>query len=345
MSEKNIPPSFVDYMTGLKRKNKPTKLDAIDKLINWIPVERKLRKALKRTVNAAGKPAYPCLVMFKALILQRMYNLSDLELEEQMRDRFSFLRFVGLSITDEVPDATTICRFRNELLEQRLADELFKVVSDQLQPYGELRHGVCVDATIIDSSRRPRTTLEVIPEDRNESDSPEEIIMRHSDDEDAAWVKKGKKVHYGYKVHMGSSPSTGLIFCGHVTPANRSDMKELDKVLSELPDKVTGRCYADKGYTSRENREVVKSHGLKDGIMNKAVRGLSLTVREQQRNHLISKVRCGIERIFGTLKRNLGYVRSRYVGLAKVGQEFILTALAYNLIHARNLSFSQEYCA
>jgi len=337
MSEKNVPPSIVDYMINLKRKNNPTRLDAINELINWVPIERKLRKKLKRTINAAGKPAYPSLVMFKALILQNMYDLSDVELEEQLRDRMSFLRFVGLGMTDDIPDSTTLCRFRNELLGQEATEKLYQMVLKQLLPHGKLKHGVSVDATIIDSSRRPRKVLEIIPEDRKEEEAGEQAAVTYSDDADAAWVQKGKRVSYGYKVHMGACPETGLILGGHVTPANKSDMNELGQVLSEIPVEVTGRCYADKGYTSKANREKVKQHGLKDGIMSKAVRGRKLTEREQIRNKLISRKRCGIERIFGTLKRGLHYVRSRYVGIAKVGQEFLLRALAYNLIRASNL--------
>ena len=136
---------------------------------------------------------------------------------------------------------------------------------------------------------------------------------------------------------MGSDPETGLIIGGHVTPANKSDMNELDQVLSEIPEETTGRCYADKGYTSKANRAIVKEHGLKDGIMNKAARGRELSPREQKRNKLISKKRSGIERIFGTLKRTMNYVRSRYVGIAKVGQEFLLKAIAYNLLRAIKL--------
>ena len=113
-----------DYL--VQKRNRHSKLDDIDKMIDWRPIENKLKKVLKRTENAVGKPAYPGLLMFKCLVLQRMYNLSDIELENQLYDRISFSRFIGLSMDDDIPDSTTICRFRNELVGTRICDNLFQ---------------------------------------------------------------------------------------------------------------------------------------------------------------------------------------------------------------------------
>lgn len=338
MAEKFFAPSFLEFFLST-RSQKATKLDDINNMIDWTPVERRLKKSLKRAANAVGKPAYPGIVMFKCLVLQRMYNLSDLELEEQLRDRLSFLRFVGLGLSDDIPDSTTICRFRNELLGHKLAETLFADILLQLGRRGTFKCGVCVDATVIESSRRPQTTLEVIPTDRCEPDEPE-VKVTHSDDAEAAWLKKGKKSMCGYKAHMASCADTGLVLGGHVTPANRSDMKELDRILDGLPDGVEGFCYADKGYASAENRKIVAQHGLKDAIMSKAARGRALTSWERLRNRMLSPLRSSIERIFGTFKRSRDFSRSRYVGMAKVEQEFFLVALSYNLVRARTLCFS-----
>ena len=111
-------------------------------------------------------------------------------------------------------------------------------------------------------------------------------------------------------------------------------MNELEQVLTEIPN-VEGRCFAGKGYASVKNREIVKEHKLKDGIMNKAKRGKALSTWEKLRNRCITPIRSSIERIFGTFKRSDGFTRSRYVGKAKVEQEFYLIALAYNLTRLR----------
>ena len=111
-------PGIADYVVA-RRKHKDCFLDEIDRLIDWKPLEKLLRKKLQRVVNAVGNPAYPPLSMFKILLLQRWYNLSDVAAEESLYDRLSFVRFVGLSLDhDEVPDSSTICRFRQSLLEK-----------------------------------------------------------------------------------------------------------------------------------------------------------------------------------------------------------------------------------
>lgn len=338
MSELSARLSLFGFVTRSHR-GKNTKLDEINSMIDWVPAEKEIKKHLRRTENAVGKPAYPGIVMFKTLVLQRMYNLSDHEMAEQLDDRMSFIHFCGFDEIGSTPDASTICRFRNELLGCGLCEKLFNLILGQLAKRGTFKAGISVDATVVESSRRPRTTLEVIPEDRREPDEPE-VTISHSDDTEAAWLKKGKKSSYGYKVHMAADAETGLVISGHVTPANKSDMKGLSGVLDRLPEGTEGRCYADKGYASEDNRLLIKKHGLKDGIMSKAARNKPLTFWERIRNRCISPIRCGIERIFGTFKRSLGFGRSRYVGQAKVEQEFFIVALAYNLVHGRNLCIS-----
>ena len=168
-------------------------------------------------------------------------------------------------MSDDVPGATTFCRFRQDLLGQKLSEKLFQLVLAQLLKKGDFRQGVSVDATVVESSRRPRTMLEVVPEDRAESDTADQVIVSHSDETDAAWLKKGKKTYHDYKVHMAADPVYGLAVGGHVTHANRSDMKELGQLPSEIPTEMRGRCYADKSCTSKANRDVVRQEGFKDG--------------------------------------------------------------------------------
>ena len=325
-----------------------TKLDEINRVINWGPIEKILQKQMPRNPNAVGNPAYPAIIMFKCLILQRLYNLSDAELSDSLADRFSFLRFVGLRLEDSTPDASTVCRFRNALLKKDLSRKLFSVFLDQLREQGlSLKEGIAVDASLIQSSRRPRTVLEEMPVDRAEPDLQEdgqcppaasEYVKVHSDDKEAAWVKKAGKSHYGYKVHAAVTVGTGIILGGHVTPANRSDMNELPKVLAEVPKEPGSRCYADKGYASAANRSEICKAGLKDGIMDKAVRNKPLSLLQKIRNKLISGRRFIVERAFGDLKRNRGLFRSRYVGNAKVEQEFFLAAFAANGLRIVTLS-------
>lgn len=333
MSERKKIPGVADYIVAHRGRRKETFLDEIDRLIDWKPIEKLLLKKLRRNVNAVGNPAYPALAMFKILLLQRWYVLSDDAAEDALHDRISFVRFVGFSLDDEeVPDSTTICRFRNSLLEKNLAKRLFDKLNHQLERAGVLvREGAIVDASVVSSARRPIKVIDLAPEDREEGDETSEPTVSYSDDPDAAWLRKGKRNYFGYKIHVAAESGDGFILGGHATPANRSDVGELPRLLDEVPLPPGARVYGDKGYSSELNRFIVKAKGLEDGLMEKACKGRVLSDDQKSANRQISSVRSGIERVFGTLKRTYGFARARYISLAKVEQEFLLNAMAFNL--------------
>jgi len=129
--------------------------------------------------------------------------------------------------------------------------------------------------------------------------------VTYSDDADAAWLRKGNKAYYGYKKHVVTDSRDGFVLGGHVTPANHSDVKELPRLLQDVPLPPGGVVFADKGYSSRANREQLVRNGFCDGIMSKAHRGLPLSRVERRVNLLISSVRTKVERAFGTFKRKL----------------------------------------
>lgn len=326
-------PGIADYVVA-RRKRKDCFLDEIDRLIDWKPLEKILVKKLKRVANAVGNPAYPPLPMFKILLLQRWYNLSDVAVEESLYDRFSFVRFIGLSLDhDEVPDSSTICRFRQSLVEKNVLKRLLDKLNQQLEKRGLLvREGAIVDASVVSSARRPLKVIDVLPQDRDEdSGEAPDVTVSYSDDADAAWLRKGNRAFYGYKIHAATDSRDGYLLGGHVTPANRSDTQELLEILNEIKPKPGSRIFADKGYSSQSNRETLKQRGLEDGIMHKAARNRALSADQKASNRLISSVRAKVERAFGTLKRGYGFFRTRYLGLAKVELEFLLNAMSFNL--------------
>jgi transposase, IS5 family len=334
-------------------RKRATFLDGVAAMIGWTRVEKLLKRGLGRTSEiAAGAKAYPAIQMFKILLLQQWYGLSDQEAEFAMLDRISFIRFAGFSLEEPVPDHTTICRFRNALVEKKLLQPLLDEVNTQIEKQGKLvKKGVAVDASIITSAARPRKQVDVetVVHDREEAEQvpPAQATMAvsYSHDSDAAWTKKGKSFHYGYKAHTSVDADSGLILSAHATPANYSDTGELEALVqgSRLPAK--SRVYADKGYTSAGNRKLLKRHKCKDGIMNRAYRNKPLTERERKRNKLISKKRYIVERVFGTLKQHYGMARASYLGTLKVQGELLLASLAYNLKRALFLPPPQEQCA
>lgn len=327
---------LADLYVERKRK-RPNFLDAVSGLIKWDYVEKLLRRRLRRSEkNAVGVKAYPALVMFKILLLQSWHNLSDQEMEYALADRISFTRFAGFSMEDETPDHTTICRFRTLLLERNLLNKLLAIVNNQLEAQGKLvKKGCIVDATIIPSAAHPTKTVDIeqITEDRKEDEAAPQVsvTVQYSRDTEAAWTKKGKEYFYGYKAHMATDSEHGFILCAHVTPANCADTTELSRVAANAVLPVRSRVYADKGYTSAKNSELLQSLQLRDGIMSKATRNHPLSYRKQKRNRLISAIRGTVERTFGTLKQVYGLRRASYIGKAKVELEFLLAAIAYNI--------------
>lgn len=287
--------------------------------------------------------------MFKILLLQQWYGLSDQETEFALLDRISFSRFTGIALSEPVPDHTTICRFRNLLTDKDALKPLLDEVNKQLAKQGKfVKKGVAVDASIVASAARPRKVVELeqVPQDREEDaasiDETLRISVSYSKDPDAAWLKKGKKCHYGYKVHTAVEVESGLVLTAHATPANYSDTGQLERLVQDsgLPDNT--RVYADKGYTSKANSAIVRKHKCKNGIMSRAYRNKPLTGREKGRNKLIGKKRYIVERVFGTLKKCYDMARASYIGTLKVQGELLLSCLAYNLKRGLYLQPARE---
>ena len=326
-------PTFADYFVEIRKQTRKNFLDDVNHLIDWKPIEKVLRKKYRKVASADGRPAYPPVPMFKLLLLQRWYELSDPGLEEALYDRISFIRFSGFSLGSTLPDHSTICRFRNTLMELGIYEKLFAEINHQIESYGLfVKEGAIVDATIVESSRRPRKVIEVMAEDRKEGepDVPSHQIT-YSNDHDATWVRKGKKPYYGYKAHMAVDTIEGFILGGHVTPAHVADTTEFAKLIEGLSLPDASPICADKGYASKKNRDLLSSYGYEDGIMHKAAKGKPLTSFQRFINRIISTFRYRVEQDMGTLKKHYGFTRMRYRGLSKGNMEFLLNAMAFNL--------------
>jgi IS5 family transposase len=255
--------------------------------------------------------------MFKALLLQTWYKLSDYGLEEALDDRISFRRFVGLGAGEATPDHSTFSIFRDKLREKKLLDKVFNEVNRQLANRGHLvKKGTLVDATIIEAAvKKP---------DQNEDGSS----GRSERDVDAEWVCKGDKHRYfGYKMHASVDADSGFIRKAVLTGATTHDGHMLEAVLPDDQRMV----FADKAYESKKNSAFLRARGIENKIMNKASRRIKLGEKERKRNRKISSIRQGIERVFGTLKRWYNYTRVRYVGIEKNSIQMLLLCMGFNL--------------
>ena len=294
-------------------------LDQLIRDVKWYRFEKLLAR-LKP--EGAGRPPYDPLLMLRALLLQQWYGLSDAELEEALNDRVSFRRFLGMSLEDAAPDHTTLCRFRNRLVEEGLADKLFGEFEKQLDQRGLLlKRGTMIDASLVATPHRPGSA----DGERAAVDPDAELTAR-----------KGRRgTHYGYKMHAGVDQGTRLIRRLTLTPANINDTMRADELVCGDEQAV----YADKGYAKRARNAWLKSLGIKPRIMHKSWGG-GPKIRASQKRHnaLISKIRAEVEGVFATLKRWLGFDRVRYRGLARNTAHLHLVALAYNMRRSLKLA-------
>ena len=349
MKQRPSSPSFADLIVG-HRKVKQTFFLQIDQIIDWNAIRGLIEIAYTKGNCSTGRPSYDSLVLFKTELLRTWYGLSDGEVEDQVNDRLSFSRFVGLGLDNCAPDSTTVCRFRNILVEADLYDNVLQEINRQLELAGVLvKRGAIVDASITDSPRRPRGRKEYeVVEDRNEESGRDvaenamvKEIVKPNVDGEARWVKKMGKLHFGYKRHSVTDEN-GLVIAEETTPANESDIKHLEKPLEKAKLPQGTPVYADKGYDSTANKDVLKRMKLKSRIMHKGVRGHKLTEREQRVNVAISKTRYKVERTFGSIHRWFHGGIARYVGLAKTHAQHIMEAIAYNLYRTPGIFVSNS---
>ncbi len=290
-------------------------LDGLDSTVDWSFCDQLMAGI---SASPLGEQGWPPLCLFKAMLLGRWYDLSDVKLAEALDDRASFRRFCGFSRSEPTPERTAFVRFRKTLVELDLSEALFDAVTDQLKArHITVKQGTLVDATIIASASR--------------------------DDEEAAWIKhRNRKAVHGYKAHVASDAGTDLIDKVGVTPANVNDGKAGVDVVPDDP----GDTYADSAYRGPKFRAAVEEKGGRARVVATHVwAGSDEEARAKLKaiNQPIHKVRGRIEKIFGTCKRSYGLARMTCRGLAKARLQIMLTATAYNL--KRGLSLQRHRTA
>ena len=259
---------------GLDAKNDP--LVRIDEVVPWEDFRPRLeaawRKPTEERKSPAGRKPWDAVVMFKAIVLCELYNLSDDQVEYQLRDRLSFMRFLGLGLEDKVPDAKTVWLYREQLAQAGVIETLFEDFDGYLEQQGYLAMG----GQIIDASIVP------VPKQRNsgddnarikEGETPEgwenQPAKRSQKDTDARWTKKHGKSHYGYKNHVNVDRRHKLVRRYQVTDAAMHDSQVVDDILD--PDNTASEVWADSAYRSAEIEAKLKEKGLKSRIHRKGV--------------------------------------------------------------------------
>lgn len=327
-------PGFFDLderYAKLSKQGDP--LEALDATIPWStfrPVLRKLQKRARKS-NAGRKP-YDVIVMFKLLVLQSLYNLSDEQVEYQVRDRLSFMRFLGLGLEDRIPDATTLWLFRESLIEHDLIEPLFKQFNHYLDEQGYVaRKGQIIDATFVPVPRQRNSREEnqaikagEIPD--NWEEHPNKLCQK---DTQARWTKKHNKSYYGYKNHVDIDNQHKLIRRYHATDASVHDSQILGELID--PDNTNADIWADSAYRSQETERELKSKGYRSRIHHKGKRNQPLSEHKQGVNQKRSTIRARVEHVFGYQENSMGGKLIRTIGLARAGAKIGLMNLGYNM--------------
>lgn len=299
-------------------------LQRIAKLVDWGEVDALLGELRTGTM---GAPAYPTLALFKALLLQQWYGLSDPGLEEALADRLSFRQFLGLSLSEPVPDHSTLWRFRERLAKSGLAERAFALITAQIERSGfVLKRGTLIDASLIRSAVNPPEPPAVPPPPEADG-RPASKLVKSPLDPDAAWVKKRGSHFFGYQAHVGMDEGSRIVRRATFTPSNINESVPADDLICG----DEGTVYADKAYDSGARRQRLKALGIRDGIARRRNRWHPLSRWSVRRNEVISHRRAPIEPLFSLLKNVYCFARARYRGLRRNAAAFHLAITAMNL--------------
>lgn len=319
----------------------PTALDRLNEVVPWDAAFRQTleRAVLKAPKGPGGRPRWDVVLMFKVLVLQSTFGLSDAETETQIRDRLSFQRFIGVTLADGAPDANTIRDFRETLRLAKAEQPLWDAFWALLHRQGvKLSSGKIVDATFIHTRRQENTQEENETLKRGETPdswSTKSQAQLRQKDRDARWARKGADRHYGYKAHAKVDVATKLIELYQVTGAHVQDCL----IAPHLAQRTDGGWWADKGYDRTPVHEALAALGIEDHILQAARRNHPLTDEQREQNSQRRFIRARVEHPFARLAQmGADFVRS--VGVARAAFATGLRFLVYNLDRLRHLVVS-----
>lgn len=282
--------------------------------------------------NSAGAKPFDYVLMFKILLLQRLYNLSDEQIEFQITDRLSFKRFAGLEFSHKVPDAKTIWLFRDRLKEDENERKLFDRFSEELKKKRLIvSNGKMVDASFheVPRQRNNREENAVIKQGAIPVDWKNEKKRRQKDT-DARWTKKNNETFYGYKNHVKADVGSKLIEDYTVTPASVHDSQTLERLLT---DKDAGQSlYADSAYVGQE--ETVEKAKMENLIHEKGYKNKPMTEEQKTNNQAKSRIRARVEHIFGFVENSMHGTEIRSIGIQRAKTNIGITNLVYNICRA-----------
>jgi IS5 family transposase len=333
MKNKN-PRGFFDETFRLEKLSKQgDPLVMLKEKINWEIFYPTIESIFaKEKKGPGGRPPYDYLMMFKILILQRYYNLSEDQAEYQILDRFSFMRFLDLVLSDKVPDSKTIWLFKETIAQSGKTEELFNTFEKLLESEGYIgKEGKIVDASFVEVPRQRNSREE--NKQIKEGKVPEEWYANphklSQKDTDAKWTKKNNETFYGYKNHIKGDQKSKFIEKYKVTDASVHDSTPLPDILEK---KDSGQeMYGDSAYTGPAVEAAILKNKMKNCTHEKGYKNKSLTEEQKERNKIKSSIRVRIEHIFGFVENSMHGSFIRCIGIVRADSTIGLMNLTYNL--------------
>lgn len=322
----------IDFrLEKLSKLNDP--LEKLGKHIDFEMFRSVIEEGIEdKAKSNVGRRPYDYILLFKILILQRYYNVSDDQAEFQINDRLSFMRFLGLTIADDVPDSKTIWNFREKLVINGVIERLFNLFLESLNDLGLIVNaGKIVDATFVEVPKQRNSREEnkevkkgKIPEEWK--CKPKKLAQK---DTDALWTKKNNIPYYGYKNHVKVDSGSKLIEKYVVSPANMHDSVATGELLD--PSDEGQEFYADSAYTGPKVEEIINKCNVVNRVCEKGSRGKALTESQKQENREKSKTRSRVEHIFGFMENSMERLYIHCIGINRTEGVIGLINLTYNM--------------
>lgn len=319
-------------------------LDRLDSRIPWERFRPILEAAIsslkKAPTGPGGRPAWDLILMFKILILQRAYNVSDTQMEYQILDRLSFQRFLGIELGGKVPDEKTIWHFKNQLAVSGAGKKLFMEFDRFLSENKlVLKEGLILDASFVEKPHQHLSTEEVKALDEEKKpegwEKPENQAKVRQKDIDASWTKKYNRAFFGYKDHVKVDAQSKLIVDFEVTTASVHDSQVFRTLIGK--DDAGATVWADSAYSGLEYEVHSFLNKVEYNVHEKAYRNCPLTDEQKAENRERSKIRARVEHVFGFMENSMNGMTLRTIGKTRTAFSIGLMNLVYNFFRYEQL--------
>ena len=330
---------FDSEITLQKLSNLGNPLEKLSSVIDFEMFRERLESKLlndNKKNNAGAKP-YDVVMMFKIIILQKYYNISDEQAEYQINDRTSFKDFLGISSGDKVPDSRTIWLFRERLTETGLGEILFHDFVNMLTKKGLIfNEGQMIDASFVLAPKQRNTREENEKIKKGEGDDlwNDKPQKKSHKDIDARWTQKGGQNYFGYKANTKVDKKSKFVKGCITTPASVHDSQVLNNLLDESD--RGQKLYADSAYVGQEN--TLQEYDLEGQICEKGYRNKPLSDEAKKSNKQKSRIRARVEHVFGFIEGAMHGFNVRTVGIKRATEAIFMTCFTYNLFRFEQIT-------